>query len=97
MKSRDQILLEEAYGKTNTTTDQEFSYYSGPREDIMFVDDLDSPNLKRKMLQEGKMFKTVHLAPRDEAVNYGYPDVKSHEFYVFYEPQDFTEPALIPV
>jgi hypothetical protein len=98
MKSKDQQLLEEAYEKMNVTSDdKEFSYYSGPEEDIMYIDDLNPAQLKRKMLQEDKRFKTVFVAYRKDAVNYGYPDVPSHAYYVFYTPQDFAHPALIPI
>jgi len=76
--------------------EQNFSYYSGPVEDVMFIDDLDASNLKRKILVEGKQFKTVHVARREDAVKYDYPNESGHVFYVFYEPQDFTKPALIP-
>lgn len=97
MKSKDQILLEEAYKTINESPEQNFSYYSGPAEDVMLIDNLDVPNLKRKMTQEGKMFKTVYIASREDAVNYNYPDEQGHDYYVFYEAQDFTKPALIPV
>jgi hypothetical protein len=97
MKSKDQQLLEEAYTKINESSDQEYSYYSGPAEDILFLDDMeDCSNLKRKM-EEGKTFKTVFVASKADAVNYGYPDEGGHEYYVFYTPQDFTHAALIPV
>jgi hypothetical protein len=95
MKSQFDQLFTEAYEKLDVTSDQEFSYYTGPERDIMFVDDIDVPNLKR-MMGEGKMFKTVYLANRENAVNYGYPDVSGNKYYVFYTPQDFTQPALIP-
>lgn len=75
--------------------DQNFSYYIGPSNDVLFLDDLDVPTLKRKV-EEGERFKTVHIATRKDAVNYGYPDQPGHEFYVFYEKQDFTRTALIP-
>ena len=96
MKSKDQQLLEEAYEKMNVASDeQEFSYYSGPAEDVMFLKDLDAPNLRRKV-EEGKRFKTAFIASKKEAVNYGYPDVAGHDYYVFYSPQDFAHAALIP-
>jgi hypothetical protein len=97
MKSKDQQLLEEAYTKINESEEQNFSYYSGPSEDIVFLDDLDIDNLKRKVTQEGKHFKTAYVATREQAVNYGYPAEPGHEYYVFYDQQDFTAPALIPV
>jgi len=98
MKSKDQQLLEEAYRTINESPEQEFSYYSGPVEDIIFLDDMvDGSNLKRKV-QEGKRFKTAYVANRKDAVNYGYPDEAGHDYYVFYTPQeDFARPALIPV
>lgn len=96
MKSKDQHLLEEAYKSVNENEEQNFSYYSGPAEDVMFLDDLNVDNLKRKVTQEGKHFKTVFIATRKDAVNYGYPDEPGHEFYVFYDQQDFVHPALIP-
>jgi hypothetical protein len=99
MKGKDQQLLEEAYTKIveEVSTEQEFSYYSGPTEDIMFLNDMeDVSNLKRKV-QDGKHFKTAFVAFRKDAVNYGYPDQSGHEYYVFYTPQDFTHAALIPV
>jgi len=98
MKSKDQQLLEEAYTKTkiNEEQEQEFSYYTGPAEDVMFLDDMeDVSNLKRR-IQEGKRFKTAFVASRADAVNYGYPDQSGHEYYIFYAPQDFAQPALIP-
>jgi hypothetical protein len=96
MKSKDQQLLEEAYGKMNVTSDdKEFSYYSGPAEDIMFLADMDAPNLARKV-QEGKQFKTAFVAHKKDAVNYGYPDGSGHDYYIFYSPQDFAHAALIP-
>jgi hypothetical protein len=96
MKSKDQQLLEEAYEKMNVTSDdKEFSYYSGPAEDIMFLADMDAPNLARKV-EEGKQFKTAFVAYKKDAVKYGgYPDVSGH-YYVFYSPQDFAHAALIP-
>ena len=99
MKSKDQQLLEEAYKKTIVNeehSDQEFSYYSGPAEDVMFLDDMDPSNLKRKM-EEGKTFKTAYVAKREDAATFGYKPEPGHEYYVFYTPQDFTHPALIPV
>jgi len=75
--------------------DQDFSYYVGRLNDVLFLDDLDVPTLKRKV-EEGEQFKTVHVATRKDAVNYGYPDQSGHEFYIFYTKQDFTRPALIP-
>jgi hypothetical protein len=97
MKTKDQQLLEEAYNSINESPEQEFSYYSGPAEDIMFLDDLqDVSNLKRKV-QEGNHFKTAFVALKKDAVNYGYPDESGHEYYIFYTPQDFAHPALIPV
>ena len=96
MKSRFDQLFNEAYEKLDVTSDQEFSYYTGPERDIMFVDDIDVSNLKR-MMDEGKMFKTVYLARREDAVNYGYPNVSGIMYYVFYTAQDFAQPALIPL
>jgi hypothetical protein len=96
MKSKDQQLLEEAYTKINEQEEQGFSYYSGPSEDVMFLEDLDVDNFKRKV-QEGQHFKTAYVAHKADAVNYGYPDEGAHEFYVFYDKQDFAHPALIPV
>ena len=96
MKTKDQQLLEEAYEKTNVTSDdQEFSYYSGPAEDVMFLSDMDASNLARKV-EGGKRFKTAFVAYKKDAVNYGYPDVSGHDYYVFYSPQDFASAALIP-
>ena len=97
MKSKDQTLLEEAYKSINESPEQDFSYYSGPAEDIIFLDDMqDASNLKRKV-EEGKKFKTAFVAHKADAVNYGYPDQSGFKFYVFYTPQDFARPALIPV
>jgi hypothetical protein len=98
MKSKDQQLLEEAYKAINESPEQDFSYYSGPTEDIMFLDDMnDCSNLKRKM-EEGKSFKTAYVAKREDAANFGYPSEAGHDYYVFYTPQeDFARPALIPV
>jgi len=66
MKSQDQILLEAAYERMNVTSDKEFSYYSGKNEDVMFLEGLDVPNLQRKVKEEGKRFKTVHIAFKNE-------------------------------
>ena len=97
MKTKDQLLLEEAYKAINESSEQDFSYYSGPSEDVMFLDDMDGvSNLKRKM-EEGKAFKTAYVATREAAAGYGYKPEPGHEYYVFYTPQDFTRPALIPV
>ena len=81
----------------NEEEEQDFSYYSGPAEDVMFLDDLkDASNLKRKV-EGGKTFKTAFVASKTDAVNYGYPEQSGHQYYVFYTPQDFTRPALIPI
>lgn len=93
MKKFDTLL--ESFLKEEENEDQDFSYYSGPEQDVLFVDDLDVSTLKRKV-EEGEQFKTVHIASRKDAVNYGYPDEVGHNFYVFYSKQDFTKPALIP-
>jgi len=97
MKSKDQQLLEEAYSKINEEENQNFSYYSGPSEDVMFLADLNVDELKRKVEQEGKQFKTAYVAYKKDAVNYGYPDEPGHEYYVFYDKQDFVQSALIPI
>jgi hypothetical protein len=65
MKSQDQILLEQAYERMNVTSDQEFSYFSGRPEDVMFLEGLDVPNLKRKV-EGGNRFKTSHVAFKNE-------------------------------
>jgi hypothetical protein len=97
MKLQFDQLFNEAYEKLDVTSDREFRYYTGPERDIMFVDDMDVSNLKR-MMDEGKMFKTVYLARREDAVKKGdYPDVSGIMYYVFYTAQDFAQPALIPI
>jgi len=91
MKNFDKALntfLKEEY-------EQDYSYYTGSDGDVLFLDDLHVPTLKRKV-EEGEQFKTVHVATRKDAVNYGYPNEAGHNFYVFYQKQDFTRPALIP-
>ena len=95
MKLQFDQLFTETYEKLDVTSDMEFSYYTGPERDVMFLDSMDVSNLER-MMAEGKMFKTVYLARREDAVNYGYPDQSGSKFYVFYAPQDFTQAALIP-
>jgi hypothetical protein len=77
------------------SSEQDFSYYTGSAQDVLFLDDLDVPTLKRRV-EEGEQFKTVHIATRREAVNYGYPNESGHQFYIFYQEQDFTKPGLIP-
>jgi hypothetical protein len=94
MKKFDTLL--ESFLKEEDNEDQDFSYYTGPSNDVLFLDDLDALTLKRKV-EEGEQFKTVHVATRKDAVNYGYPDQSGHDFYIFYTKQDFTKPALIPV
>ena len=95
-KMKDPEVLE-ALDEAYESPEQDFSYYSGPAEDIIFLDDMeDASNLKRKV-EEGKKFKTAFVASKADAVNYGYPDESGFKFYVFYTPQDFARPALIPV
>jgi hypothetical protein len=78
--------------------DQDFSYYTGPSESVLFLKDLESQiGRLRSMVENGENFKTVHVATREDAKGYGYPDEPGHEFYIFYAAQDFTKPALIPV
>lgn len=99
MKNKDQILLENLYSSVlneDENEDQDFSYFTGKDDEVLFLDDLDVDTLKRHV-EEGHQFKTVHAATRKSAVNYGYPDVAGHNFYIFYQKQDFTRPALIPV
>jgi hypothetical protein len=94
MKKFDTLL--ESFLKEEENEDQDFSYYTGQEEEVMFLDNLDTDTLKRRV-EEGNSFKTVHVATRKDAVNYGYPDQSGHNFYIFYTKQDFTNPALIPV
>lgn len=95
-KMKDPEVLE-ALDEAYESPEQDFSYYSGPAEDIMFLDDIkDVSNLKRKV-EEGKKFKTAFVAHKADAVQNDYPERSGIEFYVFYTPQDFTRPALIPV
>jgi len=67
--SKDQQLLEEAYKSINENEKQNFSYYSGPAEDVMFLDDLDVDNFKRKVTQEGKHLPSQRIADDLEAAH----------------------------
>ena len=78
--------------------EQNFSYYTGKEQDIIFVDDLErSIGKLRSAVLDGKAFKTVHLATKEKAMGYNYPKADGIKFYVFYSPEDFTRPALIPI
>ena len=78
--------------------EQNFSYYTGKEQDTIFIDDLEGNIGKlRSAVQSGQAFKTVHLATKEDAVNYGYPQAEGIKYYVFYSPEDFTRPALIPI
>jgi hypothetical protein len=90
--------FDELYKSFLKEEDQNFSYYTGPSESVLFLDDLDSQVGKlKRMVENGENFKTAHVATREAAKNYNYPDEPGHHFYIFYTAQDFTKPALIPV
>jgi hypothetical protein len=94
MKSKFNSLIQEVLKEE----EQNFSYYTGKEQDIIFINDLEGNiGRLRNAIQHGQSFKTVHLALKEDAVNYGYPSVDSVRYYVFYSPEDFTNPALIPI
>ena len=104
MKNNDDQMLEEAYAQINEPRAAEYSIYSGDPQYFIWLDDIEKHIGKiRAEVTKGRMsFKTVHGSYQNDAANYGYPFPKSdrHEkqrLIVFYEPQDFTRPALIPV
>lgn len=102
MKSKDQALLEEAYKQINE--EQDYSVYSGDPQYFIWIDDIEGQigKLRNAVEKGGMNFKTAHGAYQNDAANYGYPFPKtdrheSQKLVIFYEPQDFTRPALIPV
>ena len=92
----EEVLNELAEDLSDVSSDDDFSYYTGPDESVIFLEDeMNVADLRRKM-EEGEHYKTVYIATRRDAVNYGYPNESGHKFYVFYQKNDFAKPALIP-
>ena len=91
MKSKDQQLLEEAYVMIR----ESYVPYSGHKEDYILVDDLsDSVNKLRQSILNGKGVVVKHIAYRSDLQERG-EKVSDHELYLFDQPTDFTQPALI--
>lgn len=71
--------------------------YNGPYDLVIWLSDLDSQVEKlRQAVQEGTNFRTAHCALKQDLEEMGIPTGNA-EVYIFSQPTDFTQAALIPV
>lgn len=91
MKSKDQILLEQAYKLVL----ESHTPFTGSEEDLVYVDDLSGNVEKiRQAVHNGRRIVLKHLAHKDDLQEMG-ANVSDSTYYVFDRPTDFTQPAFI--
>lgn len=95
MKSKDQILLEEAYKRTKLILESH-TPYTGSIEDLIYVDDLESDVGKLSQeIENGRHVVLKYAAFKEDLQEMGMDTSDDAEIYLFDKKTNFTRPVFV--